>query len=215
MGGKRITSHKRERAQAQPTESPPPEDEYSSELSSSSSDSESDAPNRRGPGVRRFGKFSVQKPSTVVDEDEDESPAFLPLDTKDQGRHRSSTEDPSATLRVDTGRPHSQRHRPSEAGATKAHAVTESSTSSTSSGVAVNPPRDDKDKSIRTGRGTLSPHRAAELARRSPRRRGNGKEGSDGTPSMGSSFSDLDGKTYPFILIRTSLLEYHPTNPCD
>lgn len=39
--------------------------------------------------------------------------------------------------------------------------------------------------------GPLSPRRTAELAGRSP---GKGREGSDGTPSMGSSFSDLDGE---------------------
>lgn len=46
----------------------------------------------------------------------------------------------------------------------------------------------------------LSPRHRAELARLSPRNRGNkkGPDGSDGTPSMGSSFSDLDGK---FIVI--------------
>lgn len=38
--------------------------------------------------------------------------------------------------------------------------------------------------------GALSPRHRAELARLSPRRR----EGSEGTPSMGSSFSDLDGE---------------------
>ena len=45
----------------------------------------------------------------------------------------------------------------------------------------------------------LSPRYRAELARLSPRRRasggtGGGTQGSDGTPSMGSSFSDLDGE---------------------
>ena len=40
----------------------------------------------------------------------------------------------------------------------------------------------------------LSP-RAAELARASPRRSAaSGKSASDDTPSMGSSFSDLDGR---------------------
>jgi hypothetical protein len=43
----------------------------------------------------------------------------------------------------------------------------------------------------------LSPRHRAELARLNPRRSASGaggkREGSDGTPSMGSSFSDLDG----------------------
>ena len=46
----------------------------------------------------------------------------------------------------------------------------------------------------------LSPKQRAELAKLSPRLK---KGGSDGTPSMGSSFSDLDGKSmYPGALIR-------------
>ena len=42
--------------------------------------------------------------------------------------------------------------------------------------------------------GPLSPRHRAELARLSPRRKGSRREGSEGTPSMGSSFSDIDGK---------------------
>ena len=42
----------------------------------------------------------------------------------------------------------------------------------------------------------LSPRHRAELARLNPRRSGTQGEGSDGgTPSMGSSFSDLDGES--------------------
>lgn len=69
--------------------------------------------------------------------------------------------------------------------------------------------------------GSLSPQRAAELARAgfspSPRRRahrgairrdGQVSDGT-GTPSIGSSFSDLDGKTQPLRLFR--LLPFLPT----
>jgi hypothetical protein len=41
--------------------------------------------------------------------------------------------------------------------------------------------------------GPLSPRRTVELAGRSPGLKGKGRQDSDGTPSMGSSFSDLDG----------------------
>lgn len=44
----------------------------------------------------------------------------------------------------------------------------------------------------RKGPGPLSPRRTAELAGKSPSGKAS-REGSDGTPSMGSSFSDLDG----------------------
>jgi hypothetical protein len=49
----------------------------------------------------------------------------------------------------------------------------------------------------------LSPRRTVELAGRSPIGRGKngGREGSDGTPSMGSSFSDLDGRCSPVLRI--------------
>lgn len=56
--------------------------------------------------------------------------------------------------------------------------------------------------------GPLSPRRTAELAQRSPRHRagqtsstgGNGtKDGSDGSPSITSSYSDLDGTIYSFF----------------
>jgi hypothetical protein len=49
------------------------------------------------------------------------------------------------------------------------------------------------------GPGPISPRHRAELARLSPRAAGtrSRKDGSDGTPSMGSSYSDLDGKSEP------------------
>jgi hypothetical protein len=45
----------------------------------------------------------------------------------------------------------------------------------------------------------LSPRRTAELAARGIRGKGASREGSDGTPSMGSSFSDLDGELFALI----------------
>lgn len=50
--------------------------------------------------------------------------------------------------------------------------------------------------------GPLSPRRAAALAGRSPSGyKGKSREGSDGTPSMGSSFSDLDGACFVLYII--------------
>ena len=57
--------------------------------------------------------------------------------------------------------------------------------------------------------GPLSPRRTAELAGRSPGFKGKsfGKESSDGAPSMGSSFSDLDGRfPFPFLLASSDIL---------
>jgi len=47
-----------------------------------------------------------------------------------------------------------------------------------------------------TGPGPLSPRHRAELARLNDKRTGprSKRDGSEGTPSMGSSFSDIDGK---------------------
>lgn len=54
--------------------------------------------------------------------------------------------------------------------------------------------------------GALSPRHRAELARLSP---GMKREGSEGTPSMGSSFSDLDGKcTFVKGLLSRGLLTW-------
>ena len=57
------------------------------------------------------------------------------------------------------------------------------------------PDKPDRSAEQRTP-GPLSPRRTAELAGRSPgsKNKGYSREGSDGTPSMGSSYSDLDGK---------------------
>jgi hypothetical protein len=53
--------------------------------------------------------------------------------------------------------------------------------------------------------GPLSPRRTAELAARGPgsasRGKGASREGSDGAPSMGSSFSDLDGESLFLFLV--------------
>lgn len=52
--------------------------------------------------------------------------------------------------------------------------------------------------------GALSPRHRAELARLSPRRR----EGSEGTPSMGSSFSDLDDASVTQSALEEQLLSH-------
>jgi hypothetical protein len=60
------------------------------------------------------------------------------------------------------------------------------------------PDKSDKQPEQRTP-GPLSPRRTTELAGRDQGSKGKGysREGSDGTPSMGSSYSDLDGKLLP------------------
>ncbi|PGH33201.1 hypothetical protein GX50_03962 [[Emmonsia] crescens] len=191
-----------------PLTSPPLDQDISEPASSSSSSSDSgeEEAARRGPPFKRFGRFSVHRESNSIDEDQEDSPAFLPLST----HHRSSTEqtghDPSATLRQEpelAGHPHA-RSTENTAPLTKT-SPTESSASSGSSGPASGSVTNERTRPTRHPV-TLSPRRAAELARLSPRRRAAGREGSEGTPSMGSSFSDLDDASLTQSALEEALL---------
>lgn len=149
-----------------------------------------DDTSRRAPRFRRFGKFSAQKIGLRDDdEDEDDTPAFLPMAReKEQALRPRPGEELSGTLRQDAERAAAARFADRSA---PADAVsTDSPTSSISSGAAVHQVQTN---SRRTDK--LSPHRAGPPPRLSPRKSdASGREASDGTPSMGSSFSDLDGK---------------------
>lgn len=179
--------------------SPPLEEE---DLSSSEvSDSEEDS-NRRGPRYRRFGKFSIQRAGLRDDDedDEDDTPAFLPMarDAEPGPRDRPG-EELSATLRLDAERAAAARRQMAERSGTRRTANLESSTSSISSGAPASHTQGD------SGRiNPLSPHRAGMAPRQSSRKStASGREASDGTPSMGSSFSDLDGES-PLFTINLS-----------
>jgi hypothetical protein len=101
----------------------------------------------------------------------------------------SATTDPSATLRNDA---RDATRRPGR-GKGEVSQTSDSSASSTnhliSQGMAGQ---------RRGGSGPLSPKRTAELSAR--------KESSDGTPSMGSSFNDLDGTPHTLSLAVYSIL---------
>ena len=134
-------------------------------------------------GGRRAVKLSLASPcSGLVDLAATEpknlhEPAFMPV----------LHQDPSATLRGD---PRNIARKTGHANANKRQVdLSQTSDSSASSTPASAAPR--RDVHVRGDRpvGPLSPRRTAELAGTG---RGSGK-GSDGTPSMGSSFSDLDG----------------------
>ena len=168
--------------------SPPLEEEDLS--SSEASDSEEES-SRRGPMFRRFGKFSTQRAGLRDDEDdEDDTPAFLPIARGAEPAPRDRPgEGLSATLRLEAEHAATRRRIADRSGSRRA-TITESSTSSISSGAPASQTQGD------SGRiGTLSPHRAGTAPRQSPRKStASGREASDGTPSMGSSFSDLDGE---------------------
>ncbi|THC89349.1 hypothetical protein EYZ11_011202 [Aspergillus tanneri] len=167
------------------------------DLSSSETESDSDeaVSSRRGPIFRRFGKFSTHRPGLRDDEeDDDESPAFLPLSRDSEGGpHVTSAQDLNATLRLETDETVDPMRRAVDQSPVQRRSnTTESSTSSVSSGNPVTLPPGDRRRRANQIGGPLSPRRA-ELARLSPRRStASGRETSDGTPSMGSSFSDLD-----------------------
>lgn len=173
------------------------EEELSSPSSESESDDEDDEDelnSRRNPRFKRFGKFSMHRPTLRDDEDdddEDDSPAFLPLASPPgESDSNNQDQDPNATLRLDADSPQPQHHHHKQKPqpSSRNPVTTESSTSSASSGVPVNLPRRPSHYT-----GHQSPRRTAALAHSSPRRSvGSGREASDGTPSMGSSFSDLE-----------------------
>lgn len=199
--GRHPSVKERELPQTAPVPRSPTLEEEELPPSSSSSESESedeDVDSRRNPRFKRFGKFSMHRPGLRDDDDdnddEDDSPAFLPLSRENESHARDNGQDLNATLRLDPESP-GQRRRPVHPETPRNPVTTESSASSASSGVPVNLPHTGNNNR-RTSQmtGPLSPRRTAELARSSPRRSvGSGREASDGTPSMGSSFSDLDG----------------------
>jgi hypothetical protein len=168
-------------------------------------------------------------PEDEDEEDDEDTPLFLPFantsanPVSTPGQHQ----DPSATLRGGFGssnrppKPSMHRRGTSERIVTAtSRAVTQpqtltSSASSTSSGptpttatrhrhTTSNPTNP---KVQNRPPGPLSPHQAAalEAAGLSPRRRP-GKEGSDGTPSMGSSFSDLDDASITQSALEEALM---------
>ncbi|KAJ6446898.1 mitochondrial import receptor subunit or translocase domain-containing protein [Purpureocillium lavendulum] len=115
--------------------------------------------------IRRPPRFQQQEVSEGYPDDDDDGsePAFQPYQAQSE---QTSAQDLASTLKGEgpgTSKRSAQMQRPGK-------------------------PREPK------GTGPLSPRRTAELAGRSPggKAKAGSREGSDGTPSMGSSFSDLD-----------------------
>ncbi|KAI0458109.1 hypothetical protein F5B21DRAFT_500754 [Xylaria acuta] len=149
----------------------------SSSAASSSSSSSSPAQSRI---IRRPPRFqSNEGPSFADDDDDDDEvePAFLPY--RPQAEH-----DLSATLRGNPRDPGKRSLKGSDR-----HRIHHSQTSdSSTSSAPLSRGGNDKRPS-----GPLSPRRVIESAGRSPGGKSKGySRDSDGTPSMGSSFSDLD-----------------------
>lgn len=154
------------------------------ESSSSSSDSDDKALLSRSKAYTRRPRYSASKaplgPLSDAEEESEDSPPFLPFsDAKSAQKAISSTGDPSATLRVThrTQIPHQQSQTPPNGQRQLNPPQTVHSSSSSAQSQPVS----------RESQGPRVP-----LSSLSPRQRRLVKEGSDGTPSMGSSFSDLD-----------------------
>ncbi|KAE8372618.1 hypothetical protein BDV26DRAFT_285786 [Aspergillus bertholletiae] len=182
------------------------EEDLSSSSSSSSSDEDDGLASRRGLLFRRFGKFSTHRHGLRGDEDdEDESPAFVAISPGQPEASRDpSAQDLNATLRLQGEDQAGARRRTSEQSPIPRALITaESSMSSVSSGAPVTAQLQ-RANSIPS---PLSPRRTAEAARHSPRRlNASGRDTSDGTPSMGSSFSDLDDASVTQSALEEALL---------
>ena len=136
--------------------------------------------------IRRPPRFQPQDGAgSFADDDDEAEAAFLPFTAQP-----SSAADLGATLRGD---PREFARRLGKGAKDKPTQHSQTSDSSASSAAIVSKPGTEDRRG--GGLGPLSPRRTAELAGRSPGGKGKGysRDGSDGTPSMGSSFSDLDG----------------------
>ncbi|KAL4743515.1 hypothetical protein BDV11DRAFT_111231 [Aspergillus similis] len=197
--GRQPSTNRREQAPVSVADQRSPtleEEELTSSLSESNSDDESDTiAGRKGLGFKRFGRFSTHRPDLRDDDDDDDdSPAFLPLSRgRESASHGTSGHDLSTTLRMEQeGLSAVQRRVTEPPPSLRKSVTTESSESSVSSGVPVAHPHNQRGNQINHP----SPRRTADVNHMSPRRSTtSGRDISDGTPSMGSSFSDLDGDT--------------------
>lgn len=157
------------------------------------------------------------------EDDDEDSPPFLPFAGSGESKRRSwAQQDPGATLRggfapATSQRPVSQRRSTSErvvastseSGAHRAQQMT-SSNSSASSGPAANTsgqPGTNQNRRQNPTPNPLSAQQQAALAALSPRRRpASGREGGDTSPSMGSSFSDLDDASVTQSALEEALM---------
>ncbi|KAI4273095.1 MAG: hypothetical protein LQ337_004858 [Flavoplaca oasis] len=172
------------------TETPTSPSSKADDSSSSSSEAEAAPPLSRSRAYMRRPRHSSSKaplgPLSDADEEDADSPPFLPFSNPNPAvpAPASINNDPSATLRT---APHltSSNRIPMPA---PVPALTSSSSSAQSSQPHKRPSRGAPQKP------TSPPHHHTNepASALSPRQRRVVKDGSEGTPSMGSSFSDLD-----------------------
>lgn len=168
------------------TTSPGPAESTSGE---SSGDESSPAQSRI---IRRPPRYQENDPSYQADDDEDDEsePAFQPYKSN---ADQNSASDLASTLRGDVraSAKRSNKHLPRDR-------IHQSQTSDSSAGSGALGPESAKPRRLKS----QTSHQNAEQSTRSPSGKGklSSQEGSDGTPSMGSSFSDLDGtSSHPYL----------------
>ena len=153
-----------------------------SDSSSSSSSDDAPQPMSRSRVFARRPRYTSSKaplnPLSDADEEDEDSPPFLPFSEARPITPPAPT-DPSSTLKVSPKRPPS--HRPPAALATRPKIANLPQTAHSSSSSVQSQPQSQN-----------RPPQQNPLSSLSPRQRRIAKEGSEGTTSMGSSFSDLD-----------------------
>ena len=159
---------------------------------------------RRAPLTKKAAVSVLSSHSEAGDDEEESSSGgYLPF----AAVSKPSKADPAATLRGAPRKQPSTSQRPSSRSEKPMQEVHSSSASSASS--AQPPPSSSSEtKSKEPGRpeqrnAALSPKQRAALTSLSPRHR---KNGSEGTPSMGSSFSDLDDASVTQSALEDALL---------
>lgn len=179
----------------------------SSSSSSSESDSDPDNPVHRSQLFKRPPRFRQQRPRELLSyderEDEDhgvENSATAPLPFARAHDASASRLDDSAPPTPSTSRRQQPTTRMSDTRReqeSKFQPLDVSSSMASSASDAPGPKASDRGgpSTANPGPGPLSPRHRAELAKLNDRRTGPRSKtgGSDGTPSMGSSFSDIDG----------------------
>jgi hypothetical protein len=223
-----LTRSPKDMQLSSPSSSDQSEDEKPSKPAASRRRNPSSA--RHKPQTARKHQSSPSDEGGDGEDDEDSSP-FLPFAAASAASTHHQTQDPSATLRGGfgspprTARPTAPRRgtmeqipptnvRPILAQAKQRMTSSASSNSSGpgTSAPVVRPPQTLGSRRTETHSRPsvpLSPRRAAELAATglSPLRRpGTGREGSDGSPSMGSSFSDLDDASVTQSALEEALM---------
>ncbi|KAL6857773.1 hypothetical protein ACO1O0_005216 [Amphichorda felina] len=139
--------------------------------------------------IRRPPRFQQQQDTTnsyTDDEDDESEPAFQPYKPP-AAEVKAPAQDLNSTMRGD-GRSSASKRGPKGSTRDPHPNHSQTSDSDASSAALVQHPGKSRDQ---RAPGPLSPRRTVELSGKSPIGKGS-REGSDGTPSMGSSFSDLD-----------------------